>query len=54
MSEFSYEDKKRHQDNKYKELVKFVRKISKQGCELSGDCLACDALSLLRKIGEDE
>ena len=35
-------------------LLEFVRKISNQGCDLiSEECLACDALDVLRKIGKE-
>jgi len=35
-------------------LLEFVRKISNQSCDLiNEECLACDALDVLRKIGKE-
>jgi len=35
-------------------LFEFVREISNQSCDLiNEECLACDALEVLRKIGKE-
>ena len=39
----------------YVECVKFLHALTKRGCSIiSEDCIPCDAVGLLRKLGERE
>lgn len=35
-------------------LINFVKKLRKKSCDMIDDCTACDALSILREIGEEK
>jgi len=37
---------------KYDKLLTFVKRIKTHGCDLIGDCRACDALDVLSDINE--
>jgi len=39
---------------RHNKLLEFVKSISKNSCCINCQCLACDALELLREIGEAE
>jgi Protein of unknown function (DUF551) len=41
------------QSAQYDEMIKFIRNIANSSCELVGLCHPCEAVSLLRKYGED-
>lgn len=43
-------------EEKYQKLLHFVRRIKHNGCCLvhGVDCISCEALTLLRELGEEK
>lgn len=41
-------------NEKYQKLLEFVKSVKNQSCCNVCDCRSCDALKLLRDIGEDK